>query len=122
MTTGSWHDVGSVADLTEHRRVIAKIGGREVGVVADPTTGEPRGIRNRCPHHGAPLCLGHPARRVESVGGTYALGDRSVIRCPWHGWEYDLTAGECPDEPSVRAAVYPARIEGDCVQILLPPP
>ncbi|MGH3013703.1 MAG: Rieske (2Fe-2S) protein, partial [Gaiellaceae bacterium] len=38
-------------------------------------------------------------------------------RCPWHGWEFDLETGACLDEPSLRAAVYPARVEDGRVLI-----
>lgn len=51
--------------------------------------------RNVCPHAGAPVCQGR-------VGGTtlpskvyeyqYSEG-KKVLRCPWHGWEFDLRTG-----------------------------
>ncbi|HSK17120.1 MAG TPA: Rieske (2Fe-2S) protein [Gaiellaceae bacterium] len=106
-----WHDVGSAADLERDGRVVARVGGREVGVVADPAAGSVHGIRNRCPHHGGPLCLGSVQERVEGAPGGYALAGRRILRCPWHGWEFDLETGACADDPSLRAAVYPARVE-----------
>ncbi|MGH3022877.1 MAG: Rieske (2Fe-2S) protein [Gaiellaceae bacterium] len=105
-----WVDVGSVADLERDGRLIARVNGREVGVVAEPD-GTLHGIRNRCPHHGGPLCLGRISERVEGEPGLYALAGRCVLRCPWHGWEFDLDTGACLDEPSLRAAVYAARRE-----------
>jgi nitrite reductase/ring-hydroxylating ferredoxin subunit len=107
----AWHDVGSLADLRRDGRLIARIGGREVGVVL--VDGEPRGIRNRCPHHGGPLCLGKVAGRVKGKPGRYDLARTHVIRCPWHGWEFDPATGACLDEPSMRVAVYEAKaVEG----------
>lgn len=106
-----WVDVGSVADLERDGRVVARVGGREVGVVRDPATGDLHGIRNRCPHHGGPLCLGTVEERVSGAPGRYAMAGRHVLRCPWHGWEFDLATGQCVDEPTLRAAVYPARVQ-----------
>jgi len=106
----SWEDVGSVADLEREGRVIARIGGREVGVVA--VNGELRGVRNRCPHHGGPLCLGTVRERLAGEPGRYAFGNANVLRCPWHGWEFDPATGQCLDEESMRVAVYPAKAEG----------
>ena len=108
--SSDWHDVGSVADLERDGRVVARVAGREVGVVAE-AGGSLHGIRNRCPHHGGPLCLGTVHERVTGGPGVYELAGRRVLRCPWHGWEFDLETGACVDEPSLRAAVYPARVE-----------
>jgi nitrite reductase/ring-hydroxylating ferredoxin subunit len=102
-----WRDVGSLADLERDGHVLARIDGREVGVVL--VDGEPRGVRNRCPHHGGPLCRGTVVPRVEGAPGSYALTGRSALRCPWHGWEFDPRSGACLDDPSLRVAVYPAK-------------
>jgi len=110
-----WHDVGSAADLERDGRVVARVGGREVGVVAE--AGGVHGIRNRCPHHGGPLCLGTVRERVAGGPGVYELAGRRVLRCPWHGWEFDLETGACLDDPSLCAAVYPARLEDGRVLI-----
>jgi 3-phenylpropionate/trans-cinnamate dioxygenase ferredoxin subunit len=106
-----WHDVGSLADLQRAGRLLARIGGREVGVLE--VDGELRGVRNRCPHHGGPLCLGIVGPRQTGTPGRYDLGSRSVLRCPWHGWEFEPATGACLDDPSMRVAVYPAKaVEG----------
>ena len=106
----AWHDVGSFDDLERDGRLVARVGGREVGVVRDPDGGRLVGVRNRCPHHGAPLCLGRVVERASGTPGRYALKGERVLRCPWHGWEFDLDTGACRDEPSLRAAVYPVRV------------
>jgi nitrite reductase/ring-hydroxylating ferredoxin subunit len=106
-----WHEIASLADLERDGRVIARIGSREVGVVLDPVENRLVGIRNRCPHQGGPLCLGTVCERAAGVPGRYALEARSVLRCPWHGWEFDLETGVCRDDPALRVAVYPVRVE-----------
>jgi nitrite reductase (NADH) small subunit len=113
MTT--WHDVGSLADLERDGRLIARVEGREVGVLL--VDGELRGVRNRCPHHGGPLCLGRVVERFNGDPGRYALAGRHVLRCPWHGWEFDPSTGTCLDEPSMRVAVYPAEASEGRVRV-----
>ena len=105
----SWHDVGSTADLERDGRVVARVEGREIGAVL--VNGEVRGIRNRCPHHGGPLCLGTVEERLGGAPGSYDLTDTAVLRCPWHGWEFDPATGFCLDDPILRVAVYPAKLE-----------
>lgn len=112
-----WHDVGCLADVERDGRAVARLNGREVGVVVDVVDGSLHGVRNRCPHHGGPLCLGSVRERMEGDPGVYALAGRRVLRCPWHGWEFDLETGACLDEPSLRAAVYPVRVEGGRVLV-----
>jgi 3-phenylpropionate/trans-cinnamate dioxygenase ferredoxin subunit len=106
----AWHPIGDLATLERDGRVVARLAGREVGVVRGPD-GELYALRNRCPHHGAPLCLGTPAERVAGTPGSYAATGRAVLRCPWHGWEFELATGRCLDEPSLRAARYAVRVE-----------
>ena len=102
-----WHDAGSVAELERAGRLLGRIGGREIGVLE--IDGELRGVRNRCPHHGGPLCLGTVHPRQTGTPGRYVLAGRRVLRCPWHGWEFDPATGACLDDPSMRVAVYPAK-------------
>jgi 3-phenylpropionate/trans-cinnamate dioxygenase ferredoxin subunit len=113
----AWHDVGSFDELKRTGRLVARVGGREVGVVRDPNGGRLVGVRNRCPHHGAPLCLGRIRQRASGTPGRYALEGSHILRCPWHGWEFDLDTGVCRDEPSLRAAVYPVRVENGRVLV-----
>ena len=58
-----------------------------------------RAYRNVCPHANAPLHTG----RV--VGGT--------LRCPWHGWEFDLATGRHVLQPACTLDAYPVEVEGD---------
>ena len=111
-----WHDVGSLADLERDGGLLARIGGREVGVLV--VDGELRGVRNRCPHHGGPLCLGTIVPRVGGGPGRYDLAGTNVLRCPWHGWEFDPSTGVCVDEPAMRVAVYPAEVADGRVRVL----
>ena len=77
--------------------------------------------RNMCPHAAAPVCAGH-------VGGTtlpssvyqYRYGkDRQILRCPWHGWEFDLTNGTHLADPSVKLRGYPVLVQHGNIYLLL---
>ncbi len=103
----TWQDVGSLSDLEREGRVVGRVEGREIGVVR--ARGMLHGVRNRCPHHGGPLCLGKVEERLVGQPGSYDLTGVTVLRCPWHGWEFDPATGRCLDDPSLRVAVYPAK-------------
>ena len=79
--------------------------------------------------------------RAAAPGETYRRGDAGeIIRCPWHGWEFDVRTGRSwfdPERTRVRsyrarssvaelrsrtevelqAETYPARREGDYVVV-----
>lgn len=56
-------------------------------------------VGNRCPHRSGPLVRG----KVEKAPDT---GDWTV-RCPIHGWLFDLKTGECLTRPSASVPTYP---------------
>ncbi|MFC7620340.1 2Fe-2S iron-sulfur cluster-binding protein [Microlunatus sp. GCM10028923] len=51
--------------------------------------------RDLCPHEAAPVCRGTIAgTRLQSAVGDYRYGRaEEILRCPWHGWEFDLITG-----------------------------
>jgi nitrite reductase/ring-hydroxylating ferredoxin subunit len=83
-----------VDSFGDGERRIVSVGGRSIGVFR---VGESfYGIRNRCPHQGGPLCLGHVlGDAVADAPGDARISDDPLrIACPWHGWEYDLDSGQ----------------------------
>jgi nitrite reductase/ring-hydroxylating ferredoxin subunit len=114
----AWTDVGTLAELKASGRLVARVAGREVGVLWDAEREEAHGVRNRCPHSGAPLCLGRVRGRERGTPGAYAVAEERVLRCPWHGWEFDLESGRCLDDPALRAAVYPVEVTDGIVRVL----
>lgn len=42
-----------------------------------------------------------------------------VLRCPWHGWEYDLDSGECLTKPGMNLRHYPVEVSEDRVFIVV---
>jgi len=100
------HVVCPVGELPAGERRIVNIGRRSIGVfhVGDRFYA----VRNRCPHQGGPLCVGHILGDAVADGpGLAAVSDNPLrIACPWHGWEYDLATGQSflgPGEPGVKS-------------------
>lgn len=86
--------VGTPADFPPGQMRVLDAGGRSVGVYNTGT--QLLAVLNVCPHQLAPVCEGTvsgtllPSRPGELVYGL----DNLVLRCPWHGWEFDLRTGE----------------------------
>ncbi|MGJ3242294.1 MAG: Rieske (2Fe-2S) protein [Opitutales bacterium] len=79
-------------------------------------------LLNRCPHAGAELCRGtlhatHKPGRPETFQTT--LHGR-VLRCPWHGWEFDLPTGQGLHARNCRVRTFPVSVNdaGEIVVIL----
>jgi nitrite reductase/ring-hydroxylating ferredoxin subunit len=86
--------VAPLGSFPDGERRIVSVGGRSIGVFR---VGESfYGIRNRCPHQGGPLCLGHVLGDAvaDAPGEARISVDPLRIACPWHGWEYDLDSGQ----------------------------
>ena len=101
------HVVGTVAEIPTGGRKIVEVAGRTVGVFN--VGGEFFALRNRCPHQGAALCEGKLSSHVNSTGpGHYEMSRTGeILRCPWHGWEFDVRTGQSWFDPkSVRVKSY----------------
>ena len=106
------HVVATVDQIPPGERMLVTIGVREIGVFN--VAGEYFAVGNRCPHNGASLCKGRIVGLVEaSEPGSYQLRRRGeLVRCPWHGWEFDLRTGKSwcePDRTKVRR--YETKVE-----------
>jgi len=79
--------------------------GRLPAVVIRLRDGSLHALVNRCLHHGAPLArgrLGHGSRGEDGVGDYRADASVDALRCPWHGYEYDVRTGCTLFDPSRR--------------------
>lgn len=110
------HYVGSLSEFPAGAHKIVEIRGRSIGVFN--VHGTLYAIRNHCPHQGAPLCRGKiTGTTMPSAPGTYVYSrEGEIIRCPWHGWEFDLTNGRSifnPHRCRVRAYAVTVEEESD---------
>lgn len=103
--------VGPVAELPPGQKKIVQVENLSIGVFN--IAGQYFAVRNLCPHQGAPLCQGHvQTTHAPSEVGVFepALQGR-VLRCPWHGWEFDIPTGQALYDEKARVATYTVTVE-----------
>ncbi|MGH3538162.1 MAG: Rieske (2Fe-2S) protein [Pseudonocardiaceae bacterium] len=90
MSQNGWHRVDP-ADVPDDGRVRSVVvDGRTVALSrCDARLGA---LENRCPHQGGPLGEG-------SI-------EKGLLRCPWHGYDYDPLTGKPPEGFSDGVAAY----------------
>ncbi|HXF63125.1 MAG TPA: Rieske (2Fe-2S) protein [Caldilineaceae bacterium] len=106
------HIVCTVDELPPGGRKVLEIAGRSIGVFN--LGGEYFALRNRCPHQGGPLCQGRlTGFLMARVPGEYEYTRRGeILRCPWHGWEFDVRTGQSWFDPArTRVRTYPVSVE-----------
>ncbi|MBA3416187.1 MAG: Rieske (2Fe-2S) protein [Chloroflexia bacterium] len=106
------HAVATVGEIAPGTRKIVEVAGRSVGVFN--VGGRFYAVRNSCPHQGGPLCLGPTIGLVsgDRPGEFRYERDGEILRCPWHGWEFDLATGRSIFDPHrTRVKSYPVEVE-----------
>jgi nitrite reductase (NADH) small subunit len=106
------HLVSNLTEIPPGSRKIVEVDGRSIGVFN--VNGSLYALRNTCPHQGAPLCLGlitgmmAPSRPGEHIWQR----EGEILRCPWHGWEFDITTGRSVFNPHrTRVRRYEVTVE-----------
>lgn len=130
------HVVATTSELTAGQRKIVSLEGISIGVFN--VGGQYYAVKNSCPHQQAPLCVGRvTGTTLPSKPGEFLYGrEGEIIRCPWHGWEFDLTNGhslfdpnrcwvktyevgvETPDEPP-KLETFPVEVEEEQVVVFI---
>ena len=106
------HIVASVDDIAPGTSKVVDINGRASGIFN--VNGEFCALLNRCPHAAAELCKGTIVGLVQSDGvGDYQLQRHGeFIRCPWHGWEFEIRSGQSYCDPrKTRARQFDVKVE-----------
>ena len=89
--------VAKTSEIAPGSGKVIEVGGRTVAVFN--CEGAFYAIDNTCKHRGGPLGEG-------SLSST-------TVTCPWHGWEYDVTTGECAMDRSIKVQKFDVKVEGD---------
>ncbi len=76
--------------------------GKKVGIFKD-SQGQFTALEMTCKHQGADLTVG-------KIKGQ-------LVTCPRHGWQYDLTTGQCVNKDSPPLRPYKVVVEGDDIYI-----
>jgi nitrite reductase/ring-hydroxylating ferredoxin subunit len=92
--------VAHLKDLPPGSRKLVTVNGRPIAIFN--VKGELFGLLNTCPHQGGSLSAGRLTSLVRSQQpGEYQISrEGEMLRCPWHGWEYDIRTGKSWCEPS----------------------
>ena len=95
---------GTTAEIPVGGRKIVDVARRSIGVFN--VGGRYYALRNRCPHKGGPLCTGVLLGELTASrpGQVSYRSDRTMLICPWHGWEFDVRTGQSWIDP-VRTRV-----------------
>ena len=105
---------------TDTRRVV-DIDGKQIAVFN--VGGKFHAIANTCPHKGAPLCTNPPTGMMrQSEPDVYDYGrEGEVVRCPWHGHEYNLSDGKSVVAPLIkqRVRVYEVEVADNEIAVLI---
>lgn len=114
------HVVASTDEVPPGSKKLVEVSGRQIALFN--VAGEYFAIANRCPHEGASLCAGRIVGLVEaSEPGRYQISrSGEFVRCPWHGWEFDIRTGKSWCDPvrtkvrsfEVKVEASTARVEG----------
>jgi nitrite reductase (NADH) small subunit len=130
--TAQRHVVAHVSEIPAGKRKIVTIAGRSIGIFN--VNGAFYAVRNSCPHQGGELCLGPTVglATADKPGEIHYSREGEILRCPWHGWEFDLATGRSVFDPNrtrvksypveveeLQAETYPVEIERDRVVIIL---
>jgi 3-phenylpropionate/trans-cinnamate dioxygenase ferredoxin subunit len=103
--------VATLDEIPPGRRKLVEVSGR--AIVVYNLGGEFFALSNRCPHRGGGLFHGIQTCLVESKEpGQYHHSRRGeMVKCPWHGWEFDIRTGKSWCDPaSVRIRQYPVSV------------
>ncbi len=106
------HIVAMVDEIPPGGRKLVEVAGRMIGIFN--LNGEFFALLNRCPHQAGPLCEGHTLGFLRSDGpGQYEYTrPGEILRCPWHGWEFDVRTGQSWFDPAkVRVRRYQVTLE-----------
>jgi nitrite reductase/ring-hydroxylating ferredoxin subunit len=100
------HVVAAVEEVPPGSRKHLNIEGREIALFN--LGGEFFALGDKCPHESGSLCAGKIIGLAEAdTPGHYRLSrDGEFVKCPWHGWEFDIRTGQSwcdPTRTRVRA-------------------
>src|SRR5689334_25291334 len=98
------HVVARAQELPPGTRKLVHVAGRDIVILN--IKGELFALSDKCPHKGGSLSRGKLTGLVLSPEpGSYQYSRvGEILRCPWHGWEFDLRrAGPGCDQPRLRS-------------------
>jgi nitrite reductase (NADH) small subunit len=107
------------SDLSPGERVVQELEELSIGVFN--VNGRFFALHNRCPHRGGALCRGPvTGTTLPTDDSSYLYGrEGEILRCAWHGWEFEIESGRSLVNPRVQAKTFPVEVEEGNVYVLL---
>ena len=106
------HVVAATQDIPPGSRKLFTIKGRPIAIFN--LEGSYYGLLNRCPHQGGSLFDGYVTGLLQSPSPGHYVNSRQgeILRCPWHGWEFDIRTGQSYCDPErIRTKTYAVEAE-----------
>ena len=106
------HVVARLSEIPSGTRKLVHVGGRDVVVLN--INDQLFALSDKCPHKGGSLSRGKLTGAVtSSAPGTYEYSrPGEILRCPWHGWEFDVRTGRSWCDPQrMRLMNYAVSVE-----------
>ena len=101
MSDTEWFKVAGLDELADGRVKTVQAGHQSLALTR---VGDQYGaLDNRCPHQGGPLGEG-------SI-------EKGLLRCPWHGYDYEPLTGQPPSGFSDAPACFPLEVRPDGVYV-----
>jgi nitrite reductase/ring-hydroxylating ferredoxin subunit len=95
--------------LRPGQMVSAKLGPMPI-VVIRTNDGALYGLLDKCLHQGGPLSRGKLLQATDCSPGrsnAYQVEEgREIVKCPWHGYEYDLKTGSTLFDPDRKLRTF----------------
>ncbi len=107
-----WVRVGRVADFPRNGGAAVKVGETQIAVFNLTDRGLWRACQNMCPHKNAFVL-------ARGIAGNAGLSPK--VTCPLHKKPFSLDTGECLSGEPYALKVFPVRVAGDGVYVLIPP-
>ncbi|MFM7424013.1 MAG: NifU family protein [Elainella sp.] len=98
-----WLEVTALAEVPQGRMLAMKLAGKSLLLTRlSSDVHHPQVVcyQNACSHLGVPLDGGEVAQTAE----------RTTLTCPYHGFRYCLTTGECLTSPQTPLQSYPVEV------------
>jgi nitrite reductase/ring-hydroxylating ferredoxin subunit len=107
-----------VQDVPDNAAKIVKVKNLTVGVFK--LSDGYYAMLNVCPHRGAAICEGPVCGTTRSNEKREFIYEREgeLVRCAWHGWEFDIRSGEFLVEPRIKARTFPVTVENDLIYVV----
>ena len=93
------HKVGQVSEISNSTGKTFEIDGKNIAIFN--LDNKFVAIDNACKHKGGSLGDGE-------LDGT-------TVTCPLHGWQYNITNGECLTNPNVKLDSYDVKVDEDTI-------